>query len=150
MLQCFVGNAAMTVVLMKDGLRTPPFHHYQDLDCQTVVFLSLCPQCPAGSSSVCVFCKDRVYVMERLSAEGLFFHRSCFQCNFCGDTLKLTGYTFDQQHGQFSTITTRGQGAFCVLVLEQCFFFFSDPVFGKQCFRAPRGMSNTFTFRLFL
>uniref|UniRef100_A0A3P8UZ39 LIM zinc-binding domain-containing protein n=1 Tax=Cynoglossus semilaevis TaxID=244447 RepID=A0A3P8UZ39_CYNSE len=93
----------MTVVLMKDGLRTPPFHHYQDLDCQTVVFLSLCPQCPAGSSSVCVFCKDRVYVMERLSAEGLFFHRSCFQCNFCGDTLKLTGYTFDQQHeGEYS------------------------------------------------
>ncbi|ETE71592.1 Protein MICAL-2, partial [Ophiophagus hannah] len=35
-----------------------------------------------GGSEICYFCKKRVYVMERLSAEGHFFHRECFKCNF--------------------------------------------------------------------
>uniref|UniRef100_A0A4W6C6W1 F-actin monooxygenase n=1 Tax=Lates calcarifer TaxID=8187 RepID=A0A4W6C6W1_LATCA len=52
-------------------------------------------------SDVCFFCKNRVYVMERLSAEGLFFHRSCFQCDFCSSTLRLAAYTYDQHSGQF-------------------------------------------------
>uniref|UniRef100_A0A3B3E0V3 LIM zinc-binding domain-containing protein n=1 Tax=Oryzias melastigma TaxID=30732 RepID=A0A3B3E0V3_ORYME len=38
---------------------------------------------------VCFFCRKRVYVMERLSAEGKFFHRSCFKCDYCGTTLRL-------------------------------------------------------------
>ena len=32
------------------------------------------------SSDVCFFCDKRVYLMERQSAEGVFFHRSCFRC----------------------------------------------------------------------
>ncbi|XP_050933689.1 LOW QUALITY PROTEIN: protein-methionine sulfoxide oxidase mical3b-like [Lates calcarifer] len=52
-------------------------------------------------SDVCFFCKNRVYVMERLSAEGLFFHRSCFQCDFCSSTLRLAAYTYDQHSGRF-------------------------------------------------
>uniref|UniRef100_A0A3B4YFK5 LIM zinc-binding domain-containing protein n=1 Tax=Seriola lalandi dorsalis TaxID=1841481 RepID=A0A3B4YFK5_SERLL len=38
----------------------------------------------------------RVYVMERVSAEGLFFHRSCFQCDYCSSTLRLAAYAYDQ------------------------------------------------------
>ncbi|CAB1313573.1 unnamed protein product [Coregonus sp. 'balchen'] len=41
-----------------------------------------------GGSDVCFFCRKRVYVMERLSAEGKFFHRSCFKCDYCGTTLR--------------------------------------------------------------
>uniref|UniRef100_A0A672NMC8 F-actin monooxygenase n=1 Tax=Sinocyclocheilus grahami TaxID=75366 RepID=A0A672NMC8_SINGR len=54
-----------------------------------------------GGSDVCYFCGRRVYVMERLSAEGKFFHRSCFQCDHCSTTLRLSNYTYDQLHGKF-------------------------------------------------
>ncbi|XP_053361383.1 F-actin-monooxygenase mical2b isoform X1 [Clarias gariepinus] len=49
-----------------------------------------------GGSDTCHFCKKRVYVMERLSAEGYFFHRECFRCEVCSATLRLGGHVFDQ------------------------------------------------------
>ncbi|XP_056223929.1 protein-methionine sulfoxide oxidase mical3b isoform X2 [Seriola aureovittata] len=52
-------------------------------------------------SDVCFLCKKRVYVMERVSAEGLFFHRSCFQCDYCSSTLRLAAYAYDQHSGRF-------------------------------------------------
>ncbi|XP_036962755.1 protein-methionine sulfoxide oxidase mical2b isoform X3 [Acanthopagrus latus] len=54
-----------------------------------------------GGSDVCHFCTKRVYVMERLSAEGYFFHRECFRCDVCNCTLRLGGHTFDSQEGKF-------------------------------------------------
>ncbi|XP_050963377.1 protein-methionine sulfoxide oxidase mical3b isoform X11 [Labeo rohita] len=54
-----------------------------------------------GGSDVCYFCGRRVYVMERLSAEGRFFHRSCFQCDHCSSTIRLSNYAYDQLHGKF-------------------------------------------------
>ncbi|KAJ8002904.1 hypothetical protein DPEC_G00163800 [Dallia pectoralis] len=54
-----------------------------------------------GGSDVCFFCRKRVYVMERLSAEGRFFHRSCFKCDYCGTTLRLSSYAFDVEDGKF-------------------------------------------------
>ncbi|XP_076861318.1 protein-methionine sulfoxide oxidase mical3b isoform X4 [Brachyhypopomus gauderio] len=54
-----------------------------------------------GGSDVCYFCARRVYVMERLSAEGKFFHRSCFQCNHCNTTLHLSNYAYDPHQGRF-------------------------------------------------
>ncbi|XP_010885225.2 protein-methionine sulfoxide oxidase mical3b isoform X4 [Esox lucius] len=56
---------------------------------------------PSGTSDVCFFCGKRVYVMERLSAEGLFFHRSCFQCDHCSATLRQASYAFDRPSGKF-------------------------------------------------
>lgn len=53
-----------------------------------------------GGSDVCFFCRKRVYVMERLSAEGKFFHRSCFKCDYCGTTLRLSSYAFDVEDGK--------------------------------------------------
>ncbi|KAB5541999.1 hypothetical protein PHYPO_G00086380 [Pangasianodon hypophthalmus] len=54
-----------------------------------------------GGSDVCYFCSRRVYVMERLSAEGKFFHRSCFQCAHCSSTLRLSNYAYDDLQGKF-------------------------------------------------
>nr|XP_040024432.1 protein-methionine sulfoxide oxidase mical3a-like isoform X4 [Gasterosteus aculeatus aculeatus] len=54
-----------------------------------------------GGSDVCFFCRKRVYVMERLSAEGKFFHRSCFKCEYCSTTLRLSSYAFDAEDGKF-------------------------------------------------
>uniref|UniRef100_A0A673GL46 F-actin monooxygenase n=1 Tax=Sinocyclocheilus rhinocerous TaxID=307959 RepID=A0A673GL46_9TELE len=54
-----------------------------------------------GGSDICHFCKKRVYIMERLSAEGYFFHRECFRCNICGCTLRLGGHAFDSNQATF-------------------------------------------------
>ena len=47
-----------------------------------------------GGSETCHFCGKRVYLMERMSAEGRFFHRGCFRCEYCATTLRLGGYAF--------------------------------------------------------
>lgn len=52
---------------------------------------------------MCHFCSKRVYVMERLSAEGHFFHRECFRCDVCSSTLRLGGHAYDSQHGMMLT-----------------------------------------------
>ncbi|XP_072863154.1 F-actin-monooxygenase MICAL3 isoform X3 [Chlorocebus sabaeus] len=54
-----------------------------------------------GGSDTCYFCQKRVYVMERLSAEGKFFHRSCFKCEYCATTLRLSAYAYDIEDGKF-------------------------------------------------
>ncbi|XP_078452945.1 F-actin-monooxygenase MICAL3 isoform X3 [Lampetra planeri] len=54
-----------------------------------------------GGSDTCYFCGRRVYVMERLSAEGKFFHRGCFKCNYCDVTLRLGAFAFDVEDGKF-------------------------------------------------
>uniref|UniRef100_A0A8C4RVG9 F-actin monooxygenase n=1 Tax=Erpetoichthys calabaricus TaxID=27687 RepID=A0A8C4RVG9_ERPCA len=54
-----------------------------------------------GGSDTCHFCKKRVYVMERLSAEGCFFHRECFRCDFCKSSLRLSNCAFDVDEGKF-------------------------------------------------
>lgn len=56
-----------------------------------------------GGSDMCHSCKKRVYVMERLSAEGYFFHRECFRCEECLSTLRLGGHAFNAGHGMPST-----------------------------------------------
>ncbi|XP_075044567.1 F-actin-monooxygenase MICAL2 isoform X3 [Mixophyes fleayi] len=54
-----------------------------------------------GGSNTCYFCKKRVYVVERLSAEGHFFHRECFKCSFCSTVLRLGNYVFHMEEGKF-------------------------------------------------
>ncbi|KAM6236885.1 F-actin-monooxygenase MICAL1 isoform 1-T1 [Porphyrio hochstetteri] len=60
-------------------------------------------QLPArgDSSDACYFCGRRVYILERASAEGRFFHRGCFQCRQCGATLRLGDYAFHEEEGHF-------------------------------------------------
>ncbi|XP_072910101.1 F-actin-monooxygenase mical1-like isoform X2 [Hemitrygon akajei] len=54
-----------------------------------------------NSSEVCYLCKKRVYVVERFSVEGHFFHRGCFSCHHCGTTLRLGSYALDSRDGKF-------------------------------------------------
>ncbi|XP_051917950.1 F-actin-monooxygenase mical2b-like isoform X2 [Hippocampus zosterae] len=54
-----------------------------------------------GGSDICHFCSKRVYVMERLSAEGFFFHRECFRCDVCNCTLRLGGHAFNSCEAKF-------------------------------------------------
>ncbi|CAH2325588.1 F-actin-monooxygenase MICAL2 isoform X1 [Pelobates cultripes] len=54
-----------------------------------------------GGSDICYFCKKRVYVVERLSAEGHFFHRECFKCAFCCTSLRLGNYVFNMEEDKF-------------------------------------------------
>ncbi|XP_014262535.1 F-actin-monooxygenase Mical isoform X1 [Cimex lectularius] len=53
-----------------------------------------------GASEMCHFCNKRVYLMERLNAEGKFFHRGCFRCQYCSTSLRLGNYAFDRE-GKF-------------------------------------------------
>ena len=37
--------------------------------------------------------------MERMSANGCFFHRSCFRCTHCNCQLKIGGYALSKGEG---------------------------------------------------
>eukprot|EP00118_Oscarella_pearsei_P029140 m.3756 g.3756 ORF g.3756 m.3756 type:complete len:1059 (+) comp9775_c0_seq1:48-3224(+) len=92
------------------------------------------PDRQLSSSEVCCFCAKRVYVMERLSAEGLFFHRQCFKCSHCATPLKLGNYAYsrgiDGQPGKF----------FCKPHYRQLFLSNPDVVgYGRAA--AKRGQS---------
>ncbi|XP_059153847.1 protein-methionine sulfoxide oxidase mical3a-like isoform X1 [Physella acuta] len=50
----------------------------------------------SAASEFCSFCHKRVYIMERMSAEGEFFHRGCLKCDHCGVGLRLTNYACDR------------------------------------------------------
>ncbi|TPP58016.1 Protein-methionine sulfoxide oxidase MICAL3 [Fasciola gigantica] len=43
---------------------------------------------PRKGSSHCYVCDKRLYLIERLMAFGLFFHRHCFRCSECGSQLQ--------------------------------------------------------------
>ncbi|XP_016396286.1 protein-methionine sulfoxide oxidase MICAL2-like, partial [Sinocyclocheilus rhinocerous] len=49
---------------------------------------------------VCHACKKRVFVVERLSAEGFRFHRECFRCHICRAPLSQGGHSFDSEEGK--------------------------------------------------
>ncbi|GFS17477.1 [F-actin]-methionine sulfoxide oxidase MICAL2 [Elysia marginata] len=51
----------------------------------------------SSASEFCHFCHKRVYLMERMSAEGVFFHRQCLKCDHCGVGLRLTNYSCDRE-----------------------------------------------------
>uniref|UniRef100_A0A673Z3K9 F-actin monooxygenase n=1 Tax=Salmo trutta TaxID=8032 RepID=A0A673Z3K9_SALTR len=53
-----------------------------------------------GSVDKCHSCQKRVYVVERISAEGLYFHRECFRCDTCGTALRQGGHAFDSEQGK--------------------------------------------------
>lgn len=57
-----------------------------------------------SSSEVCYLCKQRVYVVERFSADGQFFHRGCFTCHHCSTTLRPGNYAFNSRDGKFYCI----------------------------------------------
>jgi len=48
------------------------------------------------ASEFCFFCRKRVYIMERMSVENVFFHSQCFKCEYCGVILRTNTYSVDK------------------------------------------------------
>lgn len=55
------------------------------------------------SSEKCHFCKQTVYMMEKIFTEGLTLHRSCLKCHHCHTNLRAGTYAFDRDdpNGRF-------------------------------------------------
>lgn len=53
-----------------------------------------------SGSEFCHFCNKKVYLVEKICAEGRFFHNGCFKCQYCHIQLRLGSYMFDRD-GQF-------------------------------------------------
>uniref|UniRef100_A0A452UMU3 F-actin monooxygenase n=1 Tax=Ursus maritimus TaxID=29073 RepID=A0A452UMU3_URSMA len=103
--------------------RPHPARHGGSPDARHFPPAALCPQesmrkvfpLNLGGSDTCYFCRKRVYVMERLSAEGHFFHRECFRCSVCATTLRLAAYAFDGDEGN-----SQGPGTALLSGLGSC------------------------------
>ncbi|XP_037946362.1 F-actin-monooxygenase Mical isoform X9 [Teleopsis dalmanni] len=56
-----------------------------------------------AAAEKCHFCKQIVYLMEKVTAEGLILHRSCLKCHHCHTNLRLNAYAFDRDdpNGRF-------------------------------------------------
>uniref|UniRef100_A0A4W6G0Y9 F-actin monooxygenase n=1 Tax=Lates calcarifer TaxID=8187 RepID=A0A4W6G0Y9_LATCA len=52
------------------------------------------------SGDKCHSCERRVYMVERVCAEGLYFHRECFRCSTCSSALRQGAHAFDSEHGK--------------------------------------------------
>ncbi|KAM9861060.1 F-actin-monooxygenase mical2b isoform 2-T2 [Aulostomus maculatus] len=52
------------------------------------------------SGDRCHSCERRVYMVERICADGLYFHRECFRCNTCNNALRQGAHTFDSEQGK--------------------------------------------------
>ncbi|KAL7866471.1 hypothetical protein AOLI_G00142850 [Acnodon oligacanthus] len=61
---------------------------------------SLRREFPQSLGDVCHACKKRVYMAERLRADGLFFHSECFRCDTCSAPLSQGGQAFDSEQGK--------------------------------------------------
>uniref|UniRef100_A0A7N6A4U6 F-actin monooxygenase n=1 Tax=Anabas testudineus TaxID=64144 RepID=A0A7N6A4U6_ANATE len=62
-----------------------------------------------SSVDKCHSCERRVYMVERVCAEGLYFHRECFRCSTCSSALRQGAHAFDSERGKL----------FCKLHFEQ-------------------------------
>ncbi|KAI5929729.1 [F-actin]-monooxygenase MICAL1 [Manis javanica] len=59
------------------------------------------PSREAGAGALCALCGERLYVLDRLCADGQFFHRTCFRCHVCEATLWPGGYGQHPGDGRF-------------------------------------------------
>ncbi|XP_044532624.1 F-actin-monooxygenase MICAL1 [Gracilinanus agilis] len=55
----------------------------------------------AEDGDSCALCGERLYILERICADGRFFHRSCFQCHSCEAPLWPEGYRQHPGDGHF-------------------------------------------------
>lgn len=54
-----------------------------------------------SSVDKCHSCERRVYMVERVCAEGLYFHRECFRCSTCSSALRQGAHAFDSERGLY-------------------------------------------------
>ncbi|XP_072499121.1 F-actin-monooxygenase MICAL1 isoform X1 [Notamacropus eugenii] len=55
----------------------------------------------AEAGDLCSLCGERLYILERICADGRFFHRSCFHCHSCEAPLWPEGYRQHPGDGHF-------------------------------------------------
>ena len=72
----FSKNFAIKVLLSKSGIERAHFQSTFVSEAKVLSFLN-------HPNIV------QVYVVERMSAEGKFFHRACFRCDYCSILLRL-------------------------------------------------------------
>lgn len=70
----------------------------------------------AQPSCNCHFCGKQVYLMERLGAEGVYFHRGCFRCEYCGTTLRQS------ERKQFFIVATEDVFSLLPEKFKRCIF----------------------------
>ncbi|KAL2513488.1 LIM domain-containing protein WLIM1 [Forsythia ovata] len=51
----------------------------------------------AGTTQKCTACNKTVYLVDRLAADSRIYHKACFRCHHCNNTLKLS--TFNSFEG---------------------------------------------------
>ncbi len=44
-------------------------------------------------------------MVERVCAEGLYFHRECFRCSTCSSALRQGAHAFDSEQGSYHQIS---------------------------------------------
>ena len=93
---------------------------------------------PVDASDKCYFCQKKVYLMERQSAQGIFFHRSCFRCYHCNSQLKTGNYSYshgsDGEKGRF----------YCTPHFKQLFLSNPEAInYGRQKDGAGKKASQT-------
>ncbi|XP_014843087.1 PREDICTED: protein-methionine sulfoxide oxidase MICAL2-like isoform X5 [Poecilia mexicana] len=52
------------------------------------------------SADKCYSCSKRVYMVERVCAEGFYFHRECFRCSTCRCSLSQGAHAFNSEEGK--------------------------------------------------
>lgn len=56
----------------------------------------------AGGEDLCALCGEHLYILERVCADGRFYHRSCFCCHVCEATLWPGGYEQHPEDGEWA------------------------------------------------
>ncbi|TSL68239.1 [F-actin]-methionine sulfoxide oxidase MICAL2 [Bagarius yarrelli] len=95
-----VGKVSLVVETGAERLLTLYENDHRPRDACLTSPGSLRREFPQSLGDVCFACKKRVYVVERLSAEGLFFHRECFRCDTCSSPLCQGAQAFDSEQGK--------------------------------------------------
>ncbi len=71
----------------------------------------------SGSADMCYFCGKRVYLVERHSAEGVFFHRGCLKCEYCSTNLRIGQYGFRREDDGTGKLLSQGISIFHIHVI---------------------------------
>ncbi|XP_021103148.1 LIM domain-containing protein 2 isoform X1 [Heterocephalus glaber] len=79
--------------------QTTPSHEAKGGGGSSTVQRSKSFSLPAQVKETCTACQKTVYPMERLVADKLIFHNSCFCCKHCHTKLSLGSYA--ALHGEF-------------------------------------------------
>ncbi|XP_073763595.1 F-actin-monooxygenase mical2b-like isoform X32 [Danio rerio] len=95
-----VGKVSLRVGARADALVTLYENDHRPQTSSSGTPPSIKREFPQTLGDVCHACKKRVFVVERLSAEGFHFHRECFRCETCRAPLRQGGHCFHSEEGK--------------------------------------------------